>query len=197
MDTDEANAFGIEGDQERRRYFTVHDDKHNRAPAEKASWFQLTSVELGNGDSVGAVLPWSPPDAFDGIRPHDLYRVQLAIAEGEWRKDPQAVAWAGRAVADVLGLNTDKKADRSRITSMLKTWIENGALTTVTRDDASRRPRQFIEVGHWENDASAPPRTTGAEHGVASGLAACSTTTPPSGGGVGGAWRAPPQSDAA
>lgn len=78
---------------ERRRHFTVSDDKHNRAPAALADWFKLESVGLDNGhgnlarsDSVGVVVPWTRPDPFDGVTTDDLSAVQEKIANGEWRR---------------------------------------------------------------------------------------------------------------
>lgn len=53
MDDDEANRLGIPLD-ERRRYVRVQDDKHNRAPADKADWYRLASVDLCNGPLNGA-----------------------------------------------------------------------------------------------------------------------------------------------
>jgi RecA-family ATPase len=87
MDEIEAKAFGIEGDEERRRIFSVQDDKSNRAPAEKADWHRIESVDLGNGvdgkpgDSIGVVTCWTPPDALDGVTADTLYQVQSLVAQ--------------------------------------------------------------------------------------------------------------------
>lgn len=40
----------------------------------------------------------------------------------------QAKDWAGLIVAEVLGLDTSKKADKARIGAMLRKWIETGVL---------------------------------------------------------------------
>lgn len=167
MDEAEAERFGIEGDDERRRHFSVQDDKHNRAPPEKADWFRMASVELGNGDNIGVAERWTPKDAFDGLTGAHLYRVQLAIAEGEHREDLQSPAWAGNAVALVLGLDPRAKSDRGRIRKLIDAWLVEGALEIVERADATRRLRKFITVGRWQNDPSAPPSQGGAEHGGA------------------------------
>jgi hypothetical protein len=192
MTPEEAEKLGIQGDDERRRYFSVMDDKHNRAPAEAADWYYLVSVDLGNGglgngDSVGVAEPWSPPDPFEGLTGDHLLRVQMAIAEGEFREDWQSPAWAGFAVAKVLGLDGNEKAPRSRIRKLLNTWIDKGALKTVERDDSKRKPRKWIEVDRWQNDTSAPPKKGGAPQGGAVEPIFCSTTTPSPMGVVGGA----------
>lgn len=196
MDKDTAERLGIPEDQH-RRYFSVQDDKANRAPAEKADWYHLASVDLGNGpendlghgDSIGVAEPWAIPDPFANITPQHLLQVQCRISEGEWRKDYQAKAWAGHAVADVLGLNAADKADRARIRKLLDTWIREGALVVTERKDEQRRPREWIEVGRWQNDQSAPPQNGGAAQGGAVERPACSTTTPTISGGWSGAER--------
>lgn len=154
MTEEEAARYGIEGGA-RRRYFRVYDDKSNRAPpADDSDWYRLHSVDLENatedreGDSVGVVVPWSPPDAFEGVTTDHLSRVQGAVAEGEWREHYSAANWVGRAVAAVLGLDADAKADRVRISSLLKAWIQNGALRVEERKDGkTRQVKRFVVVG--------------------------------------------------
>jgi hypothetical protein len=154
LSNDEAERLGI-SDDDRRRIIGVTDDKHNRAPAEKADWVQLMGIDLGNGngdqpsDSIAVAVPFTLPDAFDGVTAGDLYRVQSAIAAGEWRKDPQASAWAGKAVADVLGLDAEAKGDKARIKSMLRTWIANKALCAERRPDHKAVDREWLVVGEW------------------------------------------------
>ena len=152
MTPEDAAKLGI-ADDERRSYINVSDDKHNRAPAEKADWFQLVGVDLGNGgaapgDNVAAVAPWKLPNPSDGVTISDLAAVQKAISEGEWRAQPTAAQWAGRVVATVLHLDVENPSDKARIKSLLRTWIGDGALREVTRRDTKKREdKQFIEVG--------------------------------------------------
>jgi hypothetical protein len=37
----------------------------------------------------------------------------------------------------------------SRVKSLLKIWLETGALKVVMQTDKARRERKFIEVGQW------------------------------------------------
>lgn len=149
MSTEVAAKHGFDN-VERRRYFSVCDDKHNRAPATGADWFRLESIHLGNGgnlgpgDSVGVAVPWSPPRPMEGIGDAELVVVQAAIGVGEWRESSQSPQWAGGAVASALGL--DPKTDRRRIKAMLATWIAQGALVVVERKTADHKTRKFIEV---------------------------------------------------
>lgn len=182
MDKEEAQRFGIAEDKERRRLFTVQDDKANRAPAEDAQWYRLASQNVDNstgrddpfgeeGDSVGVVTRWSPPDAFDGVTADHLYRVQQRIETGQWRADVQAKEWVGKAVAEVLDLNpnADAKADRAKINALLRTWIATGALIKVEGKDAKSMPRTFVEVGEWAVQGVAPTSTPEVWNGVEGG----------------------------
>ncbi|MBW6528722.1 helicase RepA family protein [Sphingomonas sp. RHCKR7] len=167
MDKDEAKACLITEERERRRLFTVLDDKANRAPATDAEWFRIASQDVGNaegpddpfgadGDNVGVVTRWSPPDAFEGISTDHLRRVQEAVAAGSWRKDGQAKDWVGKAVADVLGLDLSNDKDKARVREMLKQWHRNGALDEETRKDGKGNDRPFVIVGRRVDDHSSP-----------------------------------------
>jgi hypothetical protein len=198
MDELEAKTFGIEGDEERRRIFNVQDDKANRAPAEKADWYRIESVDLGNGgldgaaagDSVGVVTCWTPPDAMDGVTCDTLYQVQSLVAQRtgheRYRADAQASAWVGRAVADILGLSASSgdKADRAKINRLLRIWIENGALMKVQDKDEKRNVRTFVEVGHWAEPGTASPlKSEVGQGGAGEAPKAPRLTSPPLGGG--------------
>lgn len=150
MEEKKAQELGFD-DSERKRYFSVGDDKHNRAPAEKADWFYLASVSLGNGpnggDSVGVAVPAKLPDPFEDITVDHLRAVQSKVAEGDWRENSQATDWVGKAVAEAVGLDLSKVSDKARIKSLLRTWISNGALRVVERKDHRSEVRKFVEVG--------------------------------------------------
>jgi len=133
-----------------RRYFNVVDDKNNLAPpAENADWYHLENVSLANGDEVGVVIPWSWPDAFEGVTVAHLYAVQVAIDGQNYRMNVQAKDWVGHAIGRVLNLDTDTKAQQTKIKSLIKTWIQNGSLVETTIKDKYDKERPVIEVGTW------------------------------------------------
>ncbi|MGY4504209.1 hypothetical protein ACVWYH_008166 [Bradyrhizobium sp. GM24.11] len=141
-----------------RLYFRAFNDKANLAPpADKSDWFRIESVCLGNGpdglgDSVGVVTPWQWPSAFGDVTTDHLFRVQKAIAAGDWRQSASAKqGWAGVAVAEVLGLDLSDPAAKAKVKTLLRTWIDNKALKVVQRPDESRHDRPFIEVDQWAN----------------------------------------------
>ncbi|WP_375249273.1 AAA family ATPase [Sphingomonas sp.] len=163
MDTEEATRFGIADDGERRRHFNVQDDKHNRAPAEDAEWYRMASVDLGNGegigagDNIGVVARWTPPDTFDGVTTEHLRQVQRDVDAGEWRKSDQSPEWVGQVVARVLELDLNKITDKARVKRLLREWTTNGMLVEETRKDGRGNARPFIVVGRWADDHSTPP----------------------------------------
>lgn len=199
MDKDEATKLGIAEDKERRRLFTVQDDKANRAPAEDAQWFRLASQTVDNsagdddpfgheGDSVGVVTRWTPPNPFEGVTTDHLRRVQEAVAAGEFKHHHSASDWVGIAVAGVFGIDAQGKAARARILKMLSTWEANGALRVEERRDQNRQMKKFVVVGRPFNEVSATPVGDVASQGVApSQSAATLHPAPYRGAGVAGA----------
>lgn len=173
MGEDEAKRYGIE-EERRRRFFRVYDDKNNRAPpSDKSDWYQMFSISLPNGplgsdgDNMGVVLPWSPPDAFEGVTVDHLRRVQAAVDAGEWKAHHAADGWVGGAVATVFGLDVNDKSHRARIMQMLNLWEANGVLKVEERKDKNRQWKKFMVVGRDVDDLSATPATGVASHGVA------------------------------
>jgi hypothetical protein len=155
MTLEEAAKAGIEPPH-RRLYFRADNGKANLAPpSADAKWYRLLGVGLGNcrdrypEDSVGVVTAWTWPDAFAGLTSDDLHKVQNKVAAGTWRADVQATAWVGKAIADALGLDLEQAAAKAKAKTLLKTWLRNGALIEVEREDDNRKPRRFIEVGEW------------------------------------------------
>lgn len=195
MSEDEASRYGIE-DEGRRRYFRTYDDKNNRAPpSDKSDWFNLHSVDLGNdrdgeqGDSVGVVIPWIPPDYFEGVTVDHLLKVQHVIAEGEWKAHHSATDWAGVAVAGVFGLDVTKKADKARILSMLSQWQANKRFKIDEhKDQKTRQIKKFLVVDQWADDRPATPNEGIASQGIATSQSSATLHPLPLGeGGVAGA----------
>jgi hypothetical protein len=144
MSEDEAARAGVE---KRRAFFRVDNGKANLSPAgEKADWYRLIGVEIGNGDNVVAVTQWKWPNPLAGITADHLQAVQAKIAESRYRGSAQSQDWAGHAVASVLKLNLSNKADKAKAASLLKMWIAKGALRVVEAQDEKRMVRKFIEA---------------------------------------------------
>jgi len=143
---------------DRRKYFSVFDDKNNKAPAAgNAEWYEFVGVDLENGDetgpsdNIGAVQRWTPPDTIGGVSPGKLLAIQNAIEKSpeNCRKHSASNRWVGKLVAYVLDMNVDDPGDKAIIVRMLGNWVAQGALRTVERLDEKRERREFVEVGKW------------------------------------------------
>ncbi len=152
MDESEAARLGISPD-ERRRYFRVADDKHNRAPAEAADWFALESVDLGNGnsempaDSVGVAVPWKLPNPFDNVTTDDLRRIQARASERRWRESHQAGDWFGKLVAEELSIDLAQASGRATVKAIIKEWLTTGVFRIEEGKDDRHETRKFIVMG--------------------------------------------------
>lgn len=150
MSAEEGVKFNI---QNHRSYFRMYSDKANMAPpAELSDWYEIKNVILPNGDHVGVVAPWTPPNPFDDVTVADLSRVQRRIHEQDWREDARSPSWAGNAVAEVLELDPHEPSAKQKIKTLLRVWIENGALRIDTIIDDHRKERRVVRVGTWAED---------------------------------------------
>ena len=158
MDSKIAADHGI-SDDEVRRYISVADDKHNRAPAEAADWFKLVPVDLGNGtsgnldfgDSIAVVESFKLEKPSLEISDEDHNEILRVIAAGEWRDDIQAGAWVGKAFAEVLKVDLGDKRDKATIKWMKAQWLKNGLLVVVEKSDKKRVKKKFVELAKQED----------------------------------------------
>ena len=121
MTPEEAQNFGLDP-AAARSYVNIGDDKHNRAPAERADWYELRSVELGQGDSVGVIAPWAPPSPLEGVTPEHLSLIQRVLSGGDYRKSPQSPEWAGHVIGKVLRIDAEESGNRARLGKLIVFW---------------------------------------------------------------------------
>jgi hypothetical protein len=138
--------------KEPRSYFRADTGKANLAPPEVASWHQIISVDLPNGDAVAVVTAWKYPSPLDQITPNHMRRVRQMAAEGAYRKDARSDDWIGLAVAEVVGLDAEDKADRVIIKAALAAWFANGVLALEPRKDEHRKERTYVVPGDWNEE---------------------------------------------
>lgn len=158
MSDDEAAKLNVPA-ADRFFFFRVDNDKANLAPPERGDWYRMNNVDLDNGDSVGVACAWTPPDAFEGVTVRHLIRFQQALGNGDWRRDPQAKAWVGQQLVDILDLridlsakSDDAKRAKARIKTIVERWIAEGALEVVKKPDRNRDEREFVVVGRWATE---------------------------------------------
>jgi hypothetical protein len=149
MTADEASALNL-NPNEAWRHVRIAGTKANYAPPpDKATWFRLTSVPLGNpadiyqdGDEIGVATPWQAPAAFEGIDLPTLARIFDRL-----RGEPEP-GWfysvhprAKFPARSVIIEEADKSPEQA--SAVLKTWATNSVFTTCgyktpNRDDGSR-----------------------------------------------------------
>lgn len=158
MSEEEAAKYGVEN---RRLHFRVGNGKANlHIPSDKADWYRLASVDLGNGpmaglggDSIGVVTRWKIPNPLEGVTTADLRAAQNAVAAGgPWRENSQASDWVGIPIATAMRLDPANKADKTKVKANLAIWTSNGMFEVYEDQDASRRMRKFVKVGALAND---------------------------------------------
>ena len=139
MSDKECERFDIDP-QRKAWYVRVDDAKGNMsAPAADAVWFERQSVELVQGDYVGVLAPWSPPDPFEGLGVDGARRALMSIEAGlEDGQRYTATAragtnrWAGCVLLDMgLGEGSAK--------SVLRTWMSNNVLVVADYHNPVRR----------------------------------------------------------
>lgn len=135
MTQDEAEALNIE---EGWRYIRIKGSKENYAPPpDKATWYMLASVPLGNqselypdGDNIAVATTWAPPSPWDGL-PMDvvvraLEQIERGPSDGEFytgsRRGRSNNRWAGAVLVEMAKRQPDNCG------LIVAEWIRNGLL---------------------------------------------------------------------
>ena len=131
-------------------------DKINFAPKSGSQHYKIVSVELGNGegqsegDSVGVFTRWQTPATgkkIDEFISDDIIKACLAkLSERPYRSHPKATDWGGHVIAEVLGINTEKKSGKARVQAILSQWVKKGLLEVIDAKDKTRQDRPFFNV---------------------------------------------------
>jgi hypothetical protein len=155
MSADDAAKLGID-ETEARSVFRVDDGKANLAPpAASAVYRKMEGVKIDNGEWIGVCVPYTLPDAFDGISGKDAKAAQRIVADahsgGEpLRESQQSPKWVGIPIADMLGIDITEKKGKAKVSSIIKTWIKTNVLA-VERITDPRQAREVavVVVGEW------------------------------------------------
>ena len=152
MSKTDAEELGLDPD-DRRFYVRLDDAKGNMsAPSEYVQWYRRAGVELpnggmaGDGDSVGVLVPWTPPapKTFTVDSARDVFNeIQRCWKDGEpFSSAPQSdrylVKWM---IEDHKGL---KKQDAR---NLMRSWLETGKLSEEKYD--RKRKMKGLKVREW------------------------------------------------
>jgi hypothetical protein len=154
MSSTECVTFGVVPEL-RKLYFRFGDGKENMSrPADTASWFKLESVPLGNAtsdrpeDEVGVATRSDIAMQQSIVTDDQIATIQALIARGEFRESAQAKDWAGKAVAEALGLDISDPGDLARAKALLKKMLADGRLKTASITDKKGKSRPVVMVGN-------------------------------------------------
>ena len=151
MSEKEALTLGVEEDH--WRHFRVGVGKTNVGPmTDRSEWYRIESINLENGDNVGAVQRWTPPSPHEDVTYDQVREVQREVGQKTYWANVQAVGWVGEAIAQVLGMNVADPADKAKIKRMIAGWIKGGVLKIEERKDEKRKPRPAVVVGEPFNE---------------------------------------------
>lgn len=146
----DAKRFGIDP-LERSSYVRISVGKANLSKRlDAAAYFRLASVTLANGDQFQAAEPWVPTEVADALSPNDVARIKAVLrtppqsSPNGWRADPQAEAWAGRAIMDAMGWDIEKSRNAAK--AALERLIQEGHLEVRHQKLRSGREAPFISV---------------------------------------------------
>jgi hypothetical protein len=114
------------------RYIRIAGSKENYTPPpEKATWFKLVGIPLGNateeypeGDNIGVATTWSARPMFDGMDADQLAAVFAALRGTVHGPTRQAkhTPWAGVPLVDIGGRSGREAAN------IIRAWLETGVL---------------------------------------------------------------------
>jgi hypothetical protein len=145
MSVEEAEKFGTPA-AERRRFFRIDGAKSNYAPAQEAEWWHLSGVEIPNGETVAAALPWSPPSAFDGLSMAACVAILEHIAAGVRGCPYGSQGKARKELFDALEC-PPFAVPKGRAAALIDTWLREGALTEEANCDSpnsNHKRRGFV-----------------------------------------------------
>jgi RecA-family ATPase len=155
MSADDAAKLGID-ENEARSIMRVDDGKANLAPpAAAAVYRKMEGVKIDNGEWIGVCVPYTLPDAFDGISAKDAKAAQRIVADAHTNDEPlresqQSKKWVGVPIADMLGIDITEKKGKAKVAAIIKTWIKTNVLA-VERITDPRQAREVavVVVGEW------------------------------------------------
>jgi hypothetical protein len=152
MTLTDAEKYGIEGDA-RHRYFRVERVKTNMARRETMYWVEMVERPIANGengsykDTVVVSTLWTPQSVTDKVTPAVAAAICSEIGKAEYRRDQRAGNWAGKLIAQRLGLDVSNPSHKRQVKDLLNWLIGRGTLASELRNDRSGHSREYIVPG--------------------------------------------------
>jgi hypothetical protein len=115
----------------------------------------MEGVQIDNDEWIGVSVKFEMPDAFDGITPRLARKCQdivggAAQENKHYRQNQQAKNWVGHAIGHLLNVDTNDKAGKARMATIIKQWIKNDVLRVeAVPDSRTGREVPCVVVGEW------------------------------------------------
>lgn len=127
-------------------------------PLDKEQWYKKIGVQIPNSDWVAVVEKYNVPTAFDGIttekcqllweaiKAEERYLMaHIATKENEYKISIQ------QFMAEFLDMDIDAPSTKTRIRSMLNTWLKSGVLvekevSLTVVEPKSYRPKNMVKI---------------------------------------------------
>jgi hypothetical protein len=144
MTEEEAEALGIPV-EERTSYIRIDNAKANYTKLGEAMWYKLTSQTISNGESIGACLPWTPPDRINSLTGEmkiEILRLMLEAGPAKCRAHHHSNDYAPRWLGEIIG------ADEKLVKQYLDACIKGGAvkIDKLVPEGDNRHPRPAYVV---------------------------------------------------
>ena len=153
----EAKKHGLET---HHRFFRVYSDKINVTPSfGKSDWYRHENVNLSNGDKVGVVASWTPPNYVSEIKTGDFEKIYKTLQDkGPFRANEQAEKWCGHIFGEILGIDTGRgvakrklsnleNQGRAKIRAFIDSWTKEGQLIEFSKIDKNGRNVPYLKFG--------------------------------------------------
>ena len=156
MSREDAKMYNVEED-ERHRFVRFDGAKANLSlTTNRAKWFRRVSVDIPNGDQVGALEKWTPPHPYDDIVAADCRGFQVRIntrseaGDAYGPKNNCGENWAGYALCDQLKrLELTVEKNSLRLQAIIDGWEKDKYFKIRDRKNANHMVRKALLVDQW------------------------------------------------
>lgn len=165
MTLEECKKFGLDA-KERYRFKKIHSVKGNNSPGGGDLWFEMISHDLGQGDSVGVPVPWTPPTCAPPSLNDEEYKtvMDIFLKDGPHWKHSAANEWVGHAIAKALGIDVSDNIEKKRVERLLEELCQQGVLEEYRPRDAARgKDRPALRLNKQGFEPIPPPGGVGLE----------------------------------
>jgi hypothetical protein len=162
MTPEEAERFDIR-EEDRRAYIRLDSSKVNLAPASVASWFELISVALNNGDSsypagdlIQVAMRWTPPSTWAGLSNVIINQALDVIDTGmeNGQRWSSASAAGERHAWRAVQKHCPEKSE-AQCREIVNAWVKAGVLYTDDYyDEVERKTRKGLRVNAAKRPSS-------------------------------------------